>query len=192
MSFADRILLRMFGRPKGLLGRLGGVVLARFNRGFAEETVALLNVRAAEKVLEVGFGPGVGIELLASAASMGTIAGVDPSAEMVRQATARNAAAIATGAVDLRQGSVESMPFGDDTFDTALAINSMQVWPDAPAGLREIRRVLTGGGRLALGFTPNSGQGKAGVTELISAAGFEAARLVDLRGGFCALAHKPR
>jgi ubiquinone/menaquinone biosynthesis C-methylase UbiE len=191
MSLADRILLRMFGRPKGILGRLGGLVLARFNRGFAQEIVALLNPRAAERVLEVGFGPGVGIELLASAASMGKIAGVDPSEEMVKQAMARNAAAIRNGAVDLRQGSVESMPFEDGAFETALAINSMQVWPDAPAGLREIRRVLTGGGRVALGFTPNSRQPKSGVTELLSAAGFEATRLVDLRGGFCALAHKP-
>jgi ubiquinone/menaquinone biosynthesis C-methylase UbiE len=192
MSFGDRILLRMFGRPKGLLGRIGGLILARFNRAFAEEIVALLDVRAAERVLEVGFGPGVGIELLASAASGGKVAGIDPSTEMVEQASARNAAAIGTGAVDLRQGSVESMPFEDDSFDTALAINSMQVWPDKPAGLREIRRVLTGGGRLALGFTPNSRQPRSGVTELLSAAGFEAARLVDLRGGFCALAHKPR
>jgi ubiquinone/menaquinone biosynthesis C-methylase UbiE len=192
MSFADRILLRMFGRPQGLLGRLGGLVLARFNRGLAEEIVALLNVRAGERVLEVGFGPGVGIELLASAAPVGKVAGIDPSKEMVEQARARNAAAIATGAVDLRQGTVESMPFEDGAFDTALAINSMQVWPDAPAGLREIRRVLTSGGRVALGFTPNSRQPKSGVTEMLSAAGFEAARLTDLRGGFCALAHKPR
>jgi ubiquinone/menaquinone biosynthesis C-methylase UbiE len=191
MSFGDRILLRMFGRPKGLLGRLGGVVLARFNRGFAEEIVALLKVRASERVLEVGFGPGVGIELLASAAANGKVAGVDPSKEMVEQASARNAAAIRSGAVELRQGSVECMPFEDGAFETALAINSMQVWPDAPAGLREIRRVLTVGGRVALGFTPNSRQPKSGVTELLSAAGFEAARLVDLRGGFCALAHKP-
>jgi ubiquinone/menaquinone biosynthesis C-methylase UbiE len=56
---------------------------------------------------------------------------------MVEQARTRNGAAIGTGAVDLRQGSVESMPFEDGTFDTVLAINSMQVWPDAPAGLRE-------------------------------------------------------
>jgi ubiquinone/menaquinone biosynthesis C-methylase UbiE len=192
MSFGDRILLRMFGRPKGLLGRIGGLILARFNRAFAEEIVTLLDVRAAERVLEVGFGPGVAIELLAGAASMGKVAGIDPSTEMVEQASARNAAAIGTGAVDLRQGSVESMPFEDDSFDTALAINSMQVWPDKPAGLREIRRVLTGGGRLALGFTPNSRQPRSGVTELLSAAGFEAARLVDLRGGFCTLAQKPR
>ena len=111
---------------------------------------------------------------------------------MVGQATARNAAAIATGAVDLRQGSVASMPFEDDSFEVALAINSMQVWPDAVAGLREIRRVLTPGGRVALGFTPNARQPKSGVSELLSAAGFEAAQLTDLRGGFCALARKPR
>jgi ubiquinone/menaquinone biosynthesis C-methylase UbiE len=192
MSFGDRILLRMFGRPTGVLGRIGGLILARFNRAFAEEIVTLLDVRAAERVLEVGFGPGVAIELLAGAASAAKVAGIDPSKEMVEQASARNAAAIGTGAVDLRQGSVESMPFEDDSFDTALAINSMQVWPDKPAGLREIRRVLTGGGRLALGFTPNSRQPRSGVTELLSAAGFEAARLVDLRGGFCTLAQKPR
>jgi ubiquinone/menaquinone biosynthesis C-methylase UbiE len=41
--------------------------------------------------------------------------------------------------------------FEDDTFDKALAINSMQVWADAMAGLREIRRVLKSGGRVALG-----------------------------------------
>jgi ubiquinone/menaquinone biosynthesis C-methylase UbiE len=138
----------------------------------------------------VGFGPGVGIELLAKAASTGKVAGVDPSEAMVRQATARNAAAIRAGAVDLRQGTVGRMPFQDDTFDTAIAINSMQVWPDAAAGLREIRRVLAVGGRVALGFTPNSRQPRAGVTEMLSAAGFDQARLTELRGGFCAVARK--
>jgi ubiquinone/menaquinone biosynthesis C-methylase UbiE len=190
MVIADRILMRMFGRPEGLLGRLGGIVLAHANRAFAQEVVALLDVRASERVLEVGFGPGVGIELLAKAATMGRITGVDPSEEMVRQAAARNAAAIRAGTVVLRRGSVESMPFEHDAFDTVLAINSMQVWPDAPAGLREIRRVLTAGGRVALGFTPNSGQPSAGVTEMLSSAGFDAARLIELRGGFCALARK--
>jgi ubiquinone/menaquinone biosynthesis C-methylase UbiE len=190
MTVAGAILMRMFGRPQGLLGRLGGIILARANRPFAQEVVALLDVRASEKVLEVGFGPGVGIELLAEAAPTGRIAGIDPSREMVEQAARRNAAAIRAGAVDLRHATVESMPFADDAFDTVLAINSMQVWPDAMAGLREIRRVLAGGGRVALGFTPNSGQPRAGVTEMLASAGFDDARLVELRGGFCALARK--
>jgi hypothetical protein len=66
----------------------------------------------------------------------------------------------------------------------------MQVWPDATAGLREIRRGLAAGGRVALGFTPDSGQPRNGVIEMLSAAGFADARLVELRGGFCALARK--
>ena len=192
MSLKDRLLMRMFGRPEGLLGRLGGVILARGNRKFAEEIVAFLEIEPSDKVLEIGFGPGVAIELLAGATSGGTVAGVDVSQEMVEQAAARNAAAIGTGKVVLRRGTVERMPFEDDAFDLALAINSMQVWPDVDAGLREIRRVLRPGGRIALAFTPRSGQARAGVTDRLGAAGFADARLVELRGGFCALARKPR
>jgi ubiquinone/menaquinone biosynthesis C-methylase UbiE len=84
------------------------------------------------------------------------------------------------------------MPFEDDAFDLTVAINSMQVWPDVDAGLRALRRVLRPGGRVALAFTPRSGQPRAGVTARLEAAGFENARLAELRGGFCALARKPR
>ena len=61
--------------------------------------------------------------------------------------------------IDLRRGSAERLQFDNDTFDKAVAINSMQVWPDAVAGLREIRRVTRSDGRIALGFTRYSGGG---------------------------------
>lgn len=192
MSLKDRILMRMFGRPQGLAGRLGGLILARGNRPLAEEFVAFLDVQPTDRILEIGFGPGVAIELLAKAAPGVRVAGIDVSQEMVEQARARNAAAIRAGAVDLRHGTVERMPFEDEAFDLALAINSMQVWPDRVAGLREIRRVLRPGARVALAFTPRSGQPRAGVTESLESAGFENASLAELRGGFCALARKPR
>ena len=190
MSLKDRFLMRTFGRPEGLLGRLGGLILARANRKFAEEVVGFLDIEPGARFLEVGFGPGVGIELLARATPHGTVAGIDVSKEMLKQARARNAAALGAGRVVLRHGTVERMPFENDAFDLALAINSMQVWPDIDAGLREIRRVLRAGGRLALAFTPRSGQPRAGVTEKLESAGFEDAHLVDLRGGFCVLAEK--
>jgi ubiquinone/menaquinone biosynthesis C-methylase UbiE len=182
--------MRMFGRPWGLLGRIGGAIMTRMNRQcVAWVIVDVLRIQPKERVLEVGFGPGVGIECLVKA-SAAKVAGVDPSDEMVAQASARNATALAYGRIDLRRGSVEHLPFSDDTFDAVLAINSMQVWPDAVGGLREMRRVLKRGGRIALGFTPHSGQSKGGVTDLLVKAGFAEARLIDSEHGFCALTTK--
>ena len=179
MSIAHGILMRMFGRPKGILGRLGGIIMARTNQPCAAWVIDLLGIQPHDSVLEVGFGPGVGIELLARSVSEGYIAGVDPSEEMVEQARARNVNAMESSRGDLRYGSVERLPFEDNTFTKALAINSMQVWPDAVAGLREMRRVMTPGGSIALGFTPYSGQSKGGLPEMLTAAGFTEAHVVE-------------
>jgi ubiquinone/menaquinone biosynthesis C-methylase UbiE len=191
MSLAHRVLMRMFGRPKGILGRLGGIVMARTNQPCATWVIDLLGIQPNDRILEVGFGPGVGIELLARSVSGGYVAGVDPSEEMVEQAKARNVKAIEGGRIDLRYGSVESLPFEGSTFDKALAVNSMQVWPDAVAGLRDMRRVMKPGGRIALGFTPYSGQSKNGLPEMLIAAAFTEVHIVETALGFCALAIKP-
>jgi ubiquinone/menaquinone biosynthesis C-methylase UbiE len=151
------ILMRTFGRPQGALGRLGGIIMARMNAECGAWVCDLLQVGPNDSVLEVGFGPGVVIQRLSKLARGGHVAGIDLSQEMVEQARTRNMSAIQSGRVDLRHGSVESLPFDDASFDKALAINSMQVWPDAVVGLREIRRVMKPGGRIALGFTPYSG-----------------------------------
>mgnify|MGYP004474599509 CR=1 FL=1 len=190
LGIVGSLLMRMFGRPKGILGRLGGLILARTKRDFTQWVIHLLDAQPDEKVLEVGFGPGVGIEILAAATSTGYVAGVDSSKEMVEQARARNAKAIKTGSVQLQYGSVEALPFADDTFDKALAINSMQVWSDAMVGLREMRRVMKVGGKIALGFTPQSGQSSTGLTEMLTTAGFTNAHLVETDQGFCMLATK--
>jgi ubiquinone/menaquinone biosynthesis C-methylase UbiE len=191
MDCARVVLMRMFGRPKGVLGRLGGIVMARVNRDAAAEVVGLLDVRPDDRILEIGFGPGVAVQLLARRALTGCVAGVDQSQEMVRQAAARNAEALRSRRVDLRYGSAERLPFAEATFDKVLAINSMQVWPDARAALKEIRRVLKPSGTVALGFTVNSGQRQDGVAELLAAAGFARARIVGRPQLFCAIASKP-
>ena len=165
--------------------------MARANRDAAAQVIELLNIRADDKVLEVGFGPGVAIQLLLQRLHTGSVAGVDHSQEMVRQAAGRNAEALRNRKVDLRYGSAERLPFADQTFDKALAINSMQVWSDPHAGLQEIWRVLKHGGIVALGFTVNSGQPKQGVAESLADAGFAQAQLVDRSKLFCAIAIKP-
>ena len=55
---------------------------------------------------------------------------------MVEQARARNATAVEDGRVELWHGSVESLPFDDNSFDKALALNSMQLWPKLSLGCK--------------------------------------------------------
>ena len=188
-SLMEKFALRAFGRPRGVLGRLGGHLMARMNRACTQQVLALLDLGPRDRVLEIGFGSGVGIALAARAAQ--SVAGADPSREMLAQAEARNAGEIGSGRVDLHLAPAEQLPFADGAFDKVFTINSMQVWHDRAAAMREIRRVLKADGRLALGFTPNSGQGKAGVVDTLTAAGFAQAKLVDIAAGFCALAVNP-
>jgi SAM-dependent methyltransferase len=89
--------MRAFGRPQGILGRLGGIIMASTNEGCGAWVIDLLEVGPNDNVLEVGFGPGVVIQRLAKLASEGYVAGIDPSREMVQQARARNATAIQNG-----------------------------------------------------------------------------------------------
>lgn len=184
------LLMRMFGRPQGILGQLGGFILARSKRNFTQWVIHQLDVQPDDKVLEVGFGPGVGIELLVATTAAEDVAGVDASKEMVEQARKRNAKAIEAGSVHLQYGLAEALPFAEDTFDKALTINSMQVWTDAMQGLREMQRVMKIGGKVALGFTPQSGQSSTGLPEMLKAAGFTKTRLLETEQGFCLLAGK--
>lgn len=188
MTIGRNILLHMFGHPRGLPSRLGGIIMARTNCRHAAWVIDLLDVQQHDTVLEVGFGPGVAVQLLAGSARH--VAGVDPSIEMLRQAAKRNAEAISQGCVDLRQGCADRLPFAVGSFDKAAAINSMQVWPDAPAGLREIWRVLKPSGRVALAFTAYSGQGSEGVPAIVAAAGFSDCQLVETDQAFCVLASR--
>jgi len=190
MTVLQNILSHTFGRPTGLLGKSGGLIMARSNRNCAAWVVELLDVAPRDKVLEVGFGPGVGIELLTQAASGGYVFGVDPSREMLGQARARNAKAVLSGHVDLRLGAVESLPFKAGSFDKAMTINSLQIWPDAVTGLREIYRVMKPGGRIAIGFTRHSGQQKNGLIGKFVAAGFANMRIIEKGSDFCVLAEK--
>lgn len=192
MGFTRNVLMRAFGRPQGILGKLGGVIMARTNAEFGAWVSSLLKVRASESVLEVGFGPGSVIRHLTALPAEGQVAGIDRSSEMVQQALARNATAVQSGRVDLRLGSVASLPFRENAFHKAMAVNSMQVWPSAVAGLQEIRRVLKPGGKIALGFTHHSGQPNKGLDTLPAAAGFTDVRIVAADKGFCVLATRPK
>jgi ubiquinone/menaquinone biosynthesis C-methylase UbiE len=120
------------------------------NAGMNRLAVELLDIRSEDRVLEIGCGPGRGIEEAARRASRGFVAGIDRSEEMVRQAARRNRSAIAVGRVALRLADVTRLPFDDCSFDRSFEINSFHHWRAPARGLEEIRRVMREGATLLL------------------------------------------
>ena len=92
-----------------------------------------------------------GAKLLAVLIDAGhRVLGVDASATMVRQATARNRAATRDGRADLRHGDGITIPFPDHSADAAFTVPTTYFMPAPTATLTDIARVLRTGGRLVI------------------------------------------
>lgn len=144
------LLAGQHGHPTGMIGRMLGEKMVRQHAPETTWTIELLDLRSGDRVLELGFGAGRAIELVAARAPNGQIAGIDISQEMVRSASRRNARAIKAGQVILRQGDLSALPYPDSQFDKIFTIQTFYFWSDIPQALAEIFRVLKPGGKLVV------------------------------------------
>jgi ubiquinone/menaquinone biosynthesis C-methylase UbiE len=142
-----KLVAAQLRRPSGRVGRVLGNLLNRSNRDMNRRAVAHLDVRSGQRLLDIGFGGGVGIDAMLDISDTVSVVGVDFSDDMVDQQRARFAG---NDRVRIEHADVAQMPFADAHFDRALSSNTIYFWPDPAASLLEIRRVLRPGGRLVL------------------------------------------
>jgi SAM-dependent methyltransferase len=164
-----RFLRKQFGRPTGLWGHVLGQTMARTpsNLERIRWTLSLLDVKPGDRVLEVGYGPGIAIELMSKVVSDGFIVGVDHSEVMLRQARKRNARAIRDGRVRLHLGSASSLPAFNESFDKILAINSIHFWHEPVECLHALHTLLKPGGLVAITIQPRSRNATDATTKVI-------------------------
>ncbi len=116
--------------------------------------VSQLDLSPSDRVLEIGFGPGIAIDALSRRVPTGQVYGVDHSATMVRTAGRRNRRAIRAGRVQLMEGSADALPPTGSPLDWVVAVNSMGFWPEQHRCLQELRARLRPGGRIAIASQP--------------------------------------
>jgi len=141
-----------FRKPTGFMGKVAAFLMAVGNAPANRLAIAALNLKPADRVLEIGFGHGRTLERAAALAPQGFAAGVDPSETMVAQVEHRNADRIHARRMELKLGTVSHIPYPDAHFDKVLSVNTIYFWPDHDNDAKEIRRVLKDGGLLVLGF----------------------------------------
>lgn len=116
---------------------------------WAADLVALAAPQSGDRVLDIACGTGVVARLAAEhAGAAGRVLGLDLNAGMI--AVARSIPPSPGAPTEWHEGSALALPFPDGSFDLVLCQQGLQFFPDRPAALREMHRVLRPGGRLAL------------------------------------------
>ena len=149
-QYLEGLWNHQYRSPGGMVGWLAGERMVRQHRPETTWTINLLELQPADTVLEVGFGAGQGIKLVAEKACDGRVIGIDLSEMMVRVATRRNAQAVKAGRVALSQGNITALPFEDQHFDKIMTIHTVYFWSEPAQALSELYRVLKPGGRLVI------------------------------------------
>jgi SAM-dependent methyltransferase len=200
-------------KPSGWLGRF---VLWNMNSRHSKVTdwgLSHISIEKDATVLDVGCGGGRTVSKLAAAATQGKVYGIDYSSESVAIANRTNRLWIDMARVEIREASVSQLPFPAGTFDLVTAVETHFWWPDLPADMREVLRVLKPGGtliiiaeiyrgaktktaKLAEKYLPLSGMALLSVDEhreLFANAGYSDVQVIEevSKGWICGIGRKP-
>lgn len=151
-----RKIVQQFKQPHGMLGKLAGFLMANraSNIERNEWTLELLSLKPTDRLLEIGFGPGIAIKKASETIVDGLIVGVDHSQTMLDQARKRNRDAVEKGSVQLHLGSADTLTSFEKPFDKICSSNVVQFWPDPVATFKLLRSLLVPNGVIATTYMP--------------------------------------
>jgi ubiquinone/menaquinone biosynthesis C-methylase UbiE len=110
-----------------------------------EQTLALMDIQPADRILDLGCGTGWASRRMARIATAGEIVGLDVANEMLRRA---EQASSAFKNVRYAWGSAENIPEADNAFNKVLSVESFYYYADQGKALDELRRVMAPGAKL--------------------------------------------
>lgn len=126
---------------------------AVIERMFAPVAAALVQdagIGPGQAVLDVATGPGEpALSIAGIVGAKGSVIGVDVVPAMI-DAASREAGRRGLGNASFRVASADELPFDDESFDAVVSRFGIMFFPSPLEGIREMRRVLKPGGKLAM------------------------------------------
>jgi trans-aconitate methyltransferase len=139
--------------------------------------VETLAVDGADRVLEIGGGPGVAASLVCERLETGRMLLIDRSATAIERTRRRNPEHVSSGRLTLETVALRDFEARGRRFDKVFAVNVNVFWTTrAPKELARVREALAPGGTLFLFYeTPSAGRARdvaSRVAEALRANGF--------------------
>ena len=127
-----------------------GEEMERHHLDITEKTIRLMDLRAGERVLDLGCGAGWATRLLARMVGegpqgFGQVVGIDVSDEMIRRARESSRDFENTMFV---WGSAQQIPWEENFFEKVLSVESFYYYPNQDRVLAELFRVMAPRGRM--------------------------------------------
>jgi ubiquinone/menaquinone biosynthesis C-methylase UbiE len=152
-------------KPSGLFGRLVAKMMEMRNKEYYKKIISKLDIKEGDKIFEIGYGPGLGISLLANNTINCPISGIDFSDLMYNKATKRNKKFIDNGIVNLRYGDLLTVDINQETYDKIFCVNVIYFWSDLNIVFEKIYSILNTGGIYCIFMTHEKEIGKLKFTK---------------------------
>jgi cyclopropane fatty-acyl-phospholipid synthase-like methyltransferase len=153
-----KFIVQQFKRPNGLLGKLAGHIMANRSSNIERNRwmLELLELKPQDRVLEIGYGPGLAVEGALQRIDKGLVMGIDHSETMFKQASRRVASAIAQGRAKLLLGDIQEHPGFDMPFDHIYSANVVMFWKNPTAVFKYLKTILAPGGDVVTLYMPRN------------------------------------
>jgi ubiquinone/menaquinone biosynthesis C-methylase UbiE len=179
-SRSPQQLMKLPQSPSGFTGKIFGKLMELTNTDAYQKTIQALNPIDNERFLEIGFGTGRCAEMLLLSTTGTFVAGIDPTETMVKTTLNRLIKKGLGDRIDIRQGTDDSLAWGDNQFDAIVAIHSFQFWPDPHQSMLEINRVLRPNGRIIIVFRDHAQSAPNWLPNPLSRSGREIDAAIEL------------
>lgn len=147
------ILARQFKKPKGILGKITGLIMFLENQKINRWSIKLLKIKKGNRILEIGYGPGYAVKEIMENTRKVTLDGIDLSESMQRTAEKRNRNFIQQGKVNLYSGDIFAFQPKRE-YDKVFSVNNYPLWEKPLHSLKRINGMMASGGQITLTVQP--------------------------------------
>ena len=141
-----KLLASQFKKPSGLFGNFFSNLMEQGNRRNYVVLINDLNIQPNDKLLEIGYGPGIGIRLILEKCNTCLIHGIDFSKLMYRKASSLNREYILDKKAELFFGNFLSFSIEPNYYNKVFCLNVVYFWDNLHIPFQKVKSVLKNDG----------------------------------------------